>query len=53
MGMGRIALTGENINAFKILVRKPDAKCVNNIEIDFKTIHCDGLDWIYLPQVTV
>jgi hypothetical protein len=50
---------GETINAYRILVGKPEGKRplgrsrrsrVNNIKIDLREIGWDGMDWIDLAQ---
>jgi hypothetical protein len=50
---------GEKINAYRILVGKPEAKrplrrtrrrWVDNIKIDCREIEWDGMDWIDLAQ---
>jgi hypothetical protein len=50
---------GENINAYRILVRKPEGKkalgsvkrrWVDNIKIGLRGIGLDGMDWIDLAQ---
>jgi hypothetical protein len=50
---------GEKINAYKILVRKPEGKTplgkpihrwVDNIKIDLREIGWDGVDWIDVAQ---
>jgi hypothetical protein len=50
---------GENRNAYRILVGKPEGKrplgrprrkCVNNIKMDLGDIGWDGMDWIDLAQ---
>jgi hypothetical protein len=50
---------GENRNAYRILVGKPEGKrplgrsrrmSVNNIKMDLMEIGCDGMDWIALAQ---
>jgi hypothetical protein len=50
---------GENRNAYRILVGKPEGKrpvgrprhrWVDNIKIDLREIRWDGMDWIDLAQ---
>jgi hypothetical protein len=50
---------GEKLNAYRILVGKPDGKrplgkprrrWVDNIKIDLREIGWDGMDWIDLAQ---
>jgi hypothetical protein len=50
---------GETMNAYRILVGKPEGKrplgrprCrwVDNIKMDFREIRWDGMDWIELAQ---
>jgi hypothetical protein len=50
---------GENRNAYRILVGKPEGKiplgrprrrCVENIKIDLREMGWDGVDWIDLAQ---
>jgi hypothetical protein len=58
--MGRACSTnGENRNAYRILVRKPEGKrppgrprlrWVDNIKIDLRETGWDGMDWIDLAQ---
>jgi hypothetical protein len=52
-------MNGENMNAYRILVGKPEGKrplrgsrrrWVNNIKMDLKEIGWDGMDWIDLAQ---
>jgi hypothetical protein len=54
---GHVARMGENRNAYRILVGKPEGKrplgsprhrWVNNIKIDLREIGWDGMDWIDL-----
>jgi hypothetical protein len=56
---GHAARIGETMNAYRILVGKPDGKrplgrprCrwVDNIEMDLRKRGWDGLDWIDLAQ---
>jgi hypothetical protein len=58
--MGRACSTnGEKRNAYRILVRNPEAKrslgrprrkWVENIKMDLREIGWDGMDWIDLDQ---
>jgi hypothetical protein len=58
--VGRACSTnGEERNAYRILVGKPDGKrplgrprhrWVNNIKMDLREIGWDGMDWIDLAQ---
>jgi hypothetical protein len=58
--MGRGCSTnGEKMNAFRILLRKPEEKrplgkprrkWVDNITMDLREIEWDGMDWIDLAQ---
>jgi hypothetical protein len=58
--MGRTCSTnGENKNAYRILVGKPEGKRplgrprhrrVDNIKIDYRETEWDGMDWIKLAQ---
>jgi hypothetical protein len=58
--MGRACSTnGENRNAYRILVGKPEGKrplerlkrrWVDNINMDLREIGWDGMDWIDLAQ---
>jgi hypothetical protein len=50
---------GENMNAYRILVGKPEGKrplgrprrrWVNSIKMDLREIGWDGMDWIDLDQ---
>jgi hypothetical protein len=50
---------GENRNAYRILVGKPEGKrpqgrprrrCVDNIKMDLREIGWDGTDWIDLAE---
>jgi hypothetical protein len=46
---------GETMNAYRILVGKPEGKrplsvWVDNIKMDFREIGWDGMDWIELAQ---
>jgi hypothetical protein len=50
---------GENRNAYRILVEKPQGKrplgrprrrCVGNTKIDLREIGWDGVDWIDMAQ---
>jgi hypothetical protein len=60
--MGRACSTdGEKMNAYRILVGKPDGKrplgrprrrWVNNIKIDHREIGWDGMHWITLAEGT-
>jgi hypothetical protein len=52
---------GENKNAYRILVAKPEGKrplgkprrkWVNNIKMDLRETVCDCIDWLYLAQDT-
>jgi hypothetical protein len=56
---GHIVRIGEEKNAYRILVRKPEGRrplgrprgrCVGNIKIYLREIGCDGMDWIDLAQ---
>jgi hypothetical protein len=56
---GHVARMGERLNAYRILVGKPEGKrplggprrrCVDNIKMDFTEIRWDGVDWIELAQ---
>jgi hypothetical protein len=56
---GHVARMGENRNAYRILVGKPEGKrplrrprrrWVDNIEMDLREIGWEGLDWIDLAQ---
>jgi hypothetical protein len=56
---GHYKTNGENKNAYRILVGKPEEKTslgrprrrwVHNIKIDLKEIGWDGMDWIDLAQ---
>jgi hypothetical protein len=56
---GHVARIGEKLNAYRILVGKPECKrplgrprrrCVDNIKMDLREIGWDGLDWIALAQ---
>jgi hypothetical protein len=56
---GHVARMGEERNAYRILVGKPDGKrplgrqrrrWVENIKMDLREIGWDGLDWIDLAQ---
>jgi hypothetical protein len=56
---GHIARMGEKINAYRILVGKPEEKRpqerprdrrVNSIKIDLREIEWNGMDWIDLAQ---
>jgi hypothetical protein len=53
---GHVARMGELINAYRIMVGKPEGKrplgkpkhrWVENIKIVLREIRCDGMDWIY------
>jgi hypothetical protein len=59
MGMMACSTNGENRNANRILVGKPDGKrplgrprrrWVDNIKMDLREIVGDGMDWIDLAQ---
>jgi hypothetical protein len=50
---------GETMNAYRILVGKPEGKrplgrprrrWVENIKMDLREVGCDGRDWIELAQ---
>ncbi|PNF30731.1 hypothetical protein B7P43_G06146 [Cryptotermes secundus] len=43
---GHVARMGEKINAYRILVKKPDGKS----KMDLREVRWDGVDWIYLAQ---
>jgi hypothetical protein len=54
-----VARMGEKMNAYRILVGKPEGKrplgrprhrCVNNIKMVLREIGRDGMDWIDLAQ---
>jgi hypothetical protein len=56
---GHVARMGENMNAYKILVGKPEGKrplerprrmWVKNIKMDLKEIRWGDMDWIDLAQ---
>jgi hypothetical protein len=56
---GHVARMGENRNAYRIFVGKPEGKrplgrpthrWVDNIKIDLREIGWDGRDWIELAQ---
>jgi hypothetical protein len=56
---GHVALMGKIINAYKILIGKPDGKrpfrrlrfrWKDNIKMDLKEIRFGGVDWIHLAQ---
>jgi hypothetical protein len=56
---GHVARKGEKMNAYRILVGKPQGKkplgrprgtLVSNIKIDLRKIGWDGMDWIDLAQ---
>jgi hypothetical protein len=56
---GHVARIGEKINAYRILVGKPEGKrpsrrqrhrWVDNIKMDLREIGWDGMDWIDLAQ---
>jgi hypothetical protein len=56
---GYVARMGEKMNAYRILVGKPERKrslgrprrrWVDNIEMDLREIGRDGRDWIELAQ---
>jgi hypothetical protein len=56
---GHVARMGEKMNAYRILVGKPEGKrplgrprrrWVDNIKMDFREIGWDGVDWIELAQ---
>jgi hypothetical protein len=56
---GHVARRGETMNAYRILVGKPEGKrplgtlsCrwVDNIKMDLRQIEWDGVDWIELAQ---
>jgi hypothetical protein len=58
---GHVARLGGEGNAYRILVGKPEGnrplkrpryKWVDNIKVDLREIGGDGMDWIYLAQVT-
>jgi hypothetical protein len=55
----KVELTREKMNAYRILVGKPEGKrplgrrrcrCKNNIKTDLREIVWDGMDWIDLSQ---
>jgi hypothetical protein len=57
--VGHVAGMGENMNAYRILVGKPEGKrkevrprrrWVNNIKMDLREIGWDGVDWLELAQ---
>jgi hypothetical protein len=57
--MGHVAYRGEQRNAYKILVWKPEVKrpharprhrWEDNIKMDLRDIVWDGVDWIHLAQ---
>jgi hypothetical protein len=57
--VGHVARMGEKVNAYRILVGKPEGRSslgrprrrwVNNIKIDVREIEWDGMDWIDLVQ---
>jgi hypothetical protein len=56
---GHVARMGEKMNAYRILVGKPEGKrplgrlrrrWVNNIKMDLREIGWDDMDWIDLAQ---
>jgi hypothetical protein len=56
---GYVARLGEKMNAYRILVGKPEGKrpqgtsrhrLVDNIKMDLREIEWDGMDWIDLDQ---
>jgi hypothetical protein len=56
---GHVALMGENMNAYRILVGNPEGKrplgrprrrWEDNIRIDLREIGWGGMDWIALAQ---
>jgi hypothetical protein len=51
---GRVARMEKTINAYKILLGKPEGRrplgWVDNIKMDFSEIGWDGMDWIYLAE---
>jgi hypothetical protein len=56
---GHVAGIGEKMNAYRILVGKPEGKrplgkprrrCVGNIKMDLGETGWDGVDWIDLAQ---
>jgi hypothetical protein len=56
---GHVARIIEKMNAYRILVGKPEGKrplgrprrmWVGNIKMDVREIGCGGMDWINLPQ---
>jgi hypothetical protein len=56
---GHVARMGAKMNAYKMLVGKPEGKtplgrsgcgCVDDIKMDLRGIHWDGMDWIDLDQ---
>jgi hypothetical protein len=57
--VGHVARMGEKINAYRLLVGKPEGKrplgrprcrCVDNIKMDLLDIGWGGVDWIGLAQ---
>jgi hypothetical protein len=56
---GHVARMGEKMNAYRILVGKPEGKrplgrprrrWVGNIKMDLREIEWDGMDWIDLAE---
>jgi hypothetical protein len=56
---GHVACMGEKINAYRILVGKPErrrplgkprCRWVDNIKIDLREMELDGVDWVDLAQ---
>jgi hypothetical protein len=51
---GHVARIGEKMNAYRILVGKPEGKrprrWVDNIKMDLREIGWDGVDWIDMAR---
>jgi hypothetical protein len=56
---GHVARMGQNMNAYRILVGKPEGKrplgrprrrWEDIIRMDLRGIRCSGMDWIHLAQ---
>jgi hypothetical protein len=57
--VGHVSRMGETINAYNILVGKPEGKrtlgrsehrCENNIRLYFRGVGWEGVDWMHLAQ---
>jgi len=56
---GHVALMGDEMGVYRVLVGKPEGKrplgrprlrCVDNIRMDFQEVGCGYMDWIGLAQ---